>query len=569
MPVTSFPPLNGSIFPPTLPDSRYALAQPDTLDPDQQLAEERCIAQAHGNHYLLPVFDPPSDVPLPVDPSVGELLGRQFCSEHKLAPIATEGHFIDIAVSSPESLLLSETIQTQTGRHMRPMFAPLSVVERLLVTLYPSAPEWIDSSEFKPLDDNPTTGAHSTTGALKNDGALAKDDSFAASQRVAARPNRYLSEMLNSAIRAGAGSLHFDVVDEVPRVRWRVNGRLSEQDAPTSLELYAAMIQQIKRLAKIDSSTGTLAASGAFNLRRDGLCVHATANLMRSASGEQLVVKLHDNLKQPLDLSSIGLSVAQQRELRSALQRPHGLFLVVGTPHSGRTMTQYACLHAHAAPGQVYCTIEDRISQTIAGALQLSMHDLASNDWCTAFDACAEHEPDRTLVEQLADRELATRCVLAGATNQRVIAGVRATTTLQAIGALRQLGVDHGLVAESLRCLVAQRLVRRLCEHCRQPVAINRELAVAFQLPIDSTVYRPLGCEHCYGCGYVGSTGVFEVLSFHPRLQEAMALNASAGELARIVRGFETVSLNAAVIEKLVLGETSVEEATRVGLLRV
>ena len=559
MSVASFPSVDHSVFSEPAQDSLVMVVQRRVEDSDQELAEEQRIAQSHGRHYLLPVFDPPSDAPSPIDPSVGDLLCGQFCREHKLVPIATEAHFIDIAVTSPESLLLSEIIQEKTGRHMRPMFAPSSVVERLLSTLYPVHDQAIDSSEFKPIDSCALTTGKSVKSAQPS----------TANERIGTRPNRYLSDMLNSAIRGGASSLYFDVIDSEPRVRWRVNGQLQDHDAPTTIELYNAMIDQIKRLAKIDNQASKLSASGAFNLRRDGLCVNAIANILQTQSGEQLVLKLRDSQTKPLDLSSIGLSVAQQREFQSALKHSHGLYLFVGPSRSGHTTTQYACMNEINTFGLVCCTIENRISQTIAGALQLSMQGESQRGWSDAFDACAEHDPDLTLVERMDDRELATRCVLAGSLNQRVFASVRATTPLQAIGQLRQLGVDHGAVADSLRCVVAQRLVRRLCTNCRKEETVSRELAIAFKLPVNSTIYQTQGCETCHGSGYVGNIGVFEVLSIHARLKEAIAMNASAGELQRLVRSSESVTLDGAVIEKLLAGETSVSEATRVGLLRI
>ncbi len=559
MSVASFPFVDRPVFAESARDSLVMGVHRSLEDSANGSAEEQRLAQSYGRHYRLPVFDPPADAPSPVDPSVGDLLCSRFCREHKLVPIATEADFIDIAVASPESLLLSEIIQEKTGRHMRPMFSPLSVVERLLATLYSDDEHAIDSSEFKPID----------SGALDTAQLAKTNQGSSANVRVGTRPNRYLSDMLNSAIRSGASSLYFDIVDKTPRVRWRVNGELKDHDAPTTIELYDAMIDQVKRLAKIDNQTSKLTASGSFNLRRDGLCVNAIANVLQTQSGEQIVLKLRDSLTKQMDLSSIGLSIAQQRELQSSLQHSHGLILFVGPSRSGQTTTQYACLNGINALGLIRCTIENRISQTIPGALQLSMHAESQRGWSDAFDACAEHDPDLTLVERIEDRELATRCVLAGSLNQRILANVRATTSLQAIGHLRQLGVDHGTLADSLRCVVSQRLVRRLCEHCRQEANVPRELAVAFKLPLDSTTYQSQGCDNCHGSGYVGNVGIFEVLSIHSRLKEAIAMNASAGELQKLVRSSESVTIDGAAIEKLLVGETSVSEVKRAGLLQI
>jgi type IV pilus assembly protein PilB len=560
MPVTSFPSTNNQFFPSAMGGSQPSKEQGIS---DYEWSEEHRIAHAHGRQYLLPVFDPPSDVPAPIDPSVSSLLCGQFCKAHKLVPVAQEEHFIDIAVTSPESLLLSEKIQQKTGRHMRPMFSPLHVVERLLETMYPSDDETIDSSEFKPLDADTSATGLETSVPQKTASQSPKNP------RVGTRPNRYLSDMLNSAISGGATAIYFDVVRGTPRVRWRVNSQLIEHDAPTTIELYDAMIGQIKRLAKIDSQQTLLSESSAFNLRRDGLSMQAIANILRTESGEQLVLKLRDSVSNPLELSSIGLTVSQQRELQNVLQRTHGLYLFVGPSHSGRTTTQYACMNSIDTPGLIRCTIESRIAQAIAGAMQLTVDHDSHNGWSDSFDACSELDPDVTLIELLDDRDFATRCMLAGASNQRVLTSVRATTSLQAISQLRQLGLDGGLIADSLRCIVAQRLVRRLCERCREEEPIPRELAIAFGIPTDKTAFQSRGCSHCHDSGYVGNTGVFEVLNIHPRLRDAISLNASAGELAKLVRSSEIVALDSAVIEKLVAGETSVSEATRAGLLRI
>ena len=375
MSVASFPPIDGRVFATSIRTSPMMRAQHSL---NQELTEDHRIAQAHGRQYLLPVFDPPADAPSPLDPSVGNLLCGRFCREHKLVPIASEEHFIDIAVTAPESLLLSETIQALTGRHMRPMFAPLNVVERLLATLYPDDHETIDSSEFKPMD----------SGTLETVKSSETESHSPTNVRIGTRPNRYLSDLLNSAICSGATSLYFDVINATPRVRWRVNGQLKDHDAPSTIELYDAILDQIKRLAKTDMEGSKVSASGAFNLRRDGLCVNAIAHVLRTPSGEQLVLKLRDSLTKQLDLSSIGLSISQQRELQTAFQRSHGLYLFVGPSRSGRTSTQYACLNGINPPGSIQCTIENRISQTIPGALQLSMQGQSPSDWSDTFSAC-------------------------------------------------------------------------------------------------------------------------------------------------------------------------------------
>ncbi len=520
---------------------------------DRGLADEHAIAQAYGKHYLLPVFDPPSDTPPPIDPTVGQLLERTFCEENQLAPLATDGNFIDVAVFRPESLLLSEKIQTQTERHMRPMFAPLSVVQRMLSTLYPGTVEENDSEQ--------PAGAPESTQRSPRLAAVAKRTSDS-------RPNRYLSDLLNRAIRGGVSAIYFDLLAGVPRIRFRQQDKLVHFDTPSTSELYEAMLGQIKRIAKIDARSSSLAMSGSINLRRDGLCVDAAVHTLRTHDGEQLVIKLHEGVAVPRELSALGLSLAQQREVLTAIRRVHGMMLVVGPARSGRTTTQYACLNQINDINLIRCTIERRVQETIPGAIQLSILDHTHRDGARCFDACHQHDPDVILVESLDDRELAQRAVIAASTQKRILASLRATTAIESIGQLRQLGVDDGLIASSLSSIVSQRRVRRLCEHCREETSLPTGHAQALRVSADRVVHNAKGCDKCHGTGYAGSCILFEVLTISTRLAETISMGASSGEIAKVIRELDASGLAQSALDNVLQGNTTIDEVQRIGLLR-
>ncbi len=517
---------------------------------ERGLADEHKIAQAYGNHYLLPVFDPPSDAPPPIDPCVGQLLPKEFCREYKIAPLATEGDFLDVAVFTPESLLLSEKIQSLTGRHMRPMFAPLSVMNRLLATLYPeheSVPAIVCVLPPPTLLPIPPS--------LEDP-----------SKRP--RPNRYLSDLFNRAIRTGVSRIYFVKPLGRPRVRFRSQERLLQCDSPQTLALYEAMIGQIKRIAKMDADSDAVSASGRINLRRDGVCVDADVHCLSTREGEQLVIKLNQATIEPRELSELGFTDSQQSELVAALRRPRGMTLILGPAQSGRSTTQHACLEQLDSTDLIRCAIRTGNQDTWPGVIQLSsLADFGMGDW-QCFDACLRHEPDVMLIESLDHPEMALRAAFAAASSQRIITSVRATTASEAIGQLRSFGLDDCLIANSLTSIVCQRRVRRLCEQCRQATSPCAREAHALGLAADQTIYQNVGCPHCQGSGYAGWCMLFEVLTVTEPMREAISLGLATSELASVIHRLSINTLQAAAVASLLAGNTSLDELRRFGLLK-
>ena len=425
------------------------------------LADERQIAEAYASHYLLPLFDPPGDAPPPVDPNVAAVLSAGFCRLHRIAPLSDDGQTLEVALFAPESLLLADEIRQSTGRQMRPLFAPLSVVERLLDLLYVN-----QMPPPEPISPPAQTRTKQKT---------------ANSRR---RVDRYIDRLVAQACQAGASDVHLEIFDDRWRIRLRVGRTLTEIQPPSRAMLTAAM-QRIKVLAKLQSAPQDLQSQqdlwpqhdprpehaapqqGVLEFRQADGDVVIRVTTCPSIGGERIVLRIHDQAAVPCELSRLGFEPSQLDPLFTAIDDATandacgGLVLLSGPAGCGKSTTLAAILR-HLNNGQRnLCSVEDTVEFKISGVTQVQTNAASGRTVATVVESFLRQDADVIAVGELRDREAAEACLRAAATGRLVLAGVPAGDALSGLMHLREMGISSPSLAHTVCLLMAQRLCRR------------------------------------------------------------------------------------------------------------
>ncbi|OYP29474.1 type II secretion protein ATPase [Rhodopirellula sp. MGV] len=524
------------------------------------LANETQIASCYSEHYLVPLFDPPINTPPPIDPSIASILPNRLCRDHLIAPLNDDGNVLEVAVFSPDSLLLADEVKLLTGRQMRPMFAPLSVIERLLNLLYEeggwnaslpttSSPSFEEVEEIEELDDEEAAEA---TEIIHLDQAPPPGRD--------GRIIRYVNGIFEQALSYGASDIHIEPYEDACRVRLRVDGILSEISPPPT-SLLSSVISRLKVLSKMDIAERRLPQDGAIALRSGEKRVDMRVNTCPTVYGEKVVMRVLDKNALPHDLTKLGLDRRQHKDLVEAIQSSHGLMLVTGPTGSGKSTTLYSCLNALNDSETNICTVEDPVEFKFEGINQVQTRSKVGLTFASALRAFLRQDPDVIMVGEVRDTETAEICMRAALTGHFVFSTLHTNDALSSVTRLQDMGIEPFLLANTLRLLVAQRLIRRLCDECKIPYHLDQETSKRYHIPRDVPVFRAVGCERCRQTGYRGRVAVFEVIRINQQLKDMIQSGESVGNMKRLAAKSGMKSLAQSALVKVVDGMTSLEEA--------
>ena len=370
--------------------------------------------------------------------------------------------------------------------------------------------------------------------------------------------------IVHSAVRNNASHIHCDAGAEQLQVRYRIDGRLSVAMTPPH-KMCAPLLAQFKLLAGLNGAAQGVPQHGRMHLQVDGRTIEAWLSTAPAARGENAVVHLCDRAR-AFRLEELGLSSVLLDTLKSFLQHAHGLFVVAGPAASGCTTTLYALLRALQSPDRSIVTLEDPVDQLIDGCRQIQISANGGMSLAEGFHTALHQDADVIMVSDLRDEETARLAVDAAVDGQLVLAALSASGASAAIGRLLDMGVKPYLLASGLRVVLAQRLVRKICHHCKVPEPASPEimsmLPRRFEQP--PAIYRGRGCPKCNGTGYHGRTVVCELLPCTEVVQSHIRSMTTAGAITTAFKENNVGSLFQDGIEKMLQGITTWEEILQV-----
>lgn len=367
---------------------------------------------------------------------------------------------------------------------------------------------------------------------------------------------RMINALLTQAARDGASDIHIEAYETFSAVRFRVDGTLREVVRPKRA-LHSALVSRIKIMAALDIAEKRLPQDGRITLRVGGRPVDVRVSTLPTGHGERVVLRLLEKDLSRLNLEALGMSERTLRKFDELIHQPHGIILVTGPTGSGKSTTLYGAIRRLDHTVTNIMTVEDPVEYDIEGIGQTQVNAKIDMTFARALRAILRQDPDVVMIGEIRDLETAQIAVQASLTGHLVLATLHTNDSASAVTRLIDMGIEPFLLSSSLLGVLAQRLVRKLCPHCKEPDPTASPNA-------KNRTYRAVGCPQCSNSGYVGRTGIYELLSVDDNLRRLVHNNAGDGDIRKTAETSGMVPMRADAMRWVSAGVTSQEEVLRV-----
>ncbi len=517
------------------------------------IVSESDIAITYSQELGLPLVD--QNEPVSADKDLTEMIGEMVCRENNLVPLSRQNDTVTIALANPTDLRLIERIQLITGMIPKLIIAPFSMINNALDEVFGSrdiVKEIASEEDEKPadkLDEGESDEGDVEVVDLDNPIAKGRD-----SQVI-----RLVNHVLLSAVNNNASDIHIEIFERSIKIRFRIDGQLQELSPPPR-PMYIPMISRLKILAKMDIAEKRIPQDGAIALKVSEKRIDLRVSTVPTVYGEKIVMRILSKGVIPHDLTKLGFSAKQAEDFKNAAECPHGLLLVTGPTGSGKSTTLYSALDILNKPDVNIMTIEDPVEYKFEGMNQVHVRSQVGLTFATALRSFLRQDPDIIMVGEVRDQETAQICLRAALTGHMVLSTLHTNDSLASVNRLVDMGAERFLLASALRAVEAQRLVRRICQKCKEVYQIESKTAKKWRLDPDKEYYRPKGCEECRGTGYSGRVGLFEVVPISPKLRDMIGQGSPLNELRTQARKEKCMLILDAGLQKVREGLTSLEE---------
>jgi len=481
-------------------------------------------------------------------PDALDLLPYEFARMNRVLLRAAEGDLL-LAPSAPD-WAISE-VSRMAGRNLSVRSVADQEFDALLSQLYSGRQ---NSSEAVMADMKDFVDMESAAAELEEAGDLLDAEN--------APIVRLLNAVIAESLKENASDIHIEPYEKEALVRFRLDGVLRTVLSP-SIQIAPLLISRIKVMSKLDIAERRLPQDGRMSVRLGGRSIDLRISTMPSSHGERVVMRLLDKDAGKLQTDDLGMPQETKEQLVDLISRPHGIILVTGPTGSGKTTTLYAALQQMDRQQRNIMTVEDPVEYDLPGISQTQINLRAGMTFARGLRAILRQDPDVILIGEIRDGETAEIATQASLTGHLVLSTLHTNTAAGAITRLQDLGVDSFLLASTVRGIVSQRLLRRLCKSCRvaeRPNEFNRNL---LKLHLGEEIYQASGCSDCNNTGYSGRQALFELVSVGADLQTLIHENAGEIDLEAAIR--KTVpSIRDAGFELVRRGVTTIEEVLRV-----
>jgi len=513
-----------------------------------ELATEEDVVRSLAESYGVPFV---SSVAKTADPAVIELLSRAFIEEHRVLPLFLVRGVLTVAVIEPSNLFLAEEMARISGHEVQVVAATRTEIENAIRS-------WLPAANVFVIDDIYEDIAEEDFSVIEREATELADLEEVAGHGPVVKLVNYI---IFTAVQEGASDIHIEPEDHRLRVRYRVDGRLYEKLSPPH-RMHAAIASRIKIMSNLDISERRVPQDGDFNVMMEGRPIDLRVSTMPGKYGEKVVIRIIDSRNSRLSLDQLGFGPRTLEAWRDIVSHPNGVVLVTGPTGSGKSTTLYSVLSEINSDDKNVSTIEDPVEARIPGVNQAQVNVKAGFSFAGALRSMLRQDPDILMVGEVRDGETAAIVTQAALTGHLVFSTLHTNDAPSAVTRLVNLGVEPYLVAATLRGVLAQRLVRKVCPHCKVKAEPDERMAAMIQASggDPDAVWEGSGCGRCRGTGYAGRIGVFELLAPDADLLEAIA----AGETLQSLRtrltdgGFRTLREDG--WEKVAAGLTTPEE---------
>ncbi len=486
----------------------------------------------------------------PEEPVILESLPEQFLLNNAVVPLSDSEDAVVLAALKPQDPFIKKALHLATGKRIELRLGLAADIEAALER-YTQDEEEGDLDAFNGFDSS--------------------DDEFVEHLRDLASEApviQRVNQLIQSSMDLGASDIHLESIDGGLRIRYRIDGVLQDAAAQVDERLAAAVISRVKLLANLNIAERRLPQDGRIMMRVKGHELDLRVSSLPTVHGECVVMRVLDRQSVRLDIEDMGFSPDILKHYMGLLNRPHGVLLLTGPTGSGKTTTLYASLSNLDSDSLKVITVEDPVEYQLEGINQIPVQSQIDLTFARALRSILRQDPDIIMIGEMRDTETAQIAVQASLTGHLVLSTLHTNTAAGAITRLEDMGVERFLITAAVNGVLAQRLVRVLCQHCKRPTELGpkqlKQLGLTAKEAGEASIYEPVGCEHCKQTGFSGRTAIHELFVLSPELQKSILDGADANQLNEQARANGMGTLLEDGMRKVQAGLTSIDEVLRV-----
>jgi len=528
-----------------LPDAQQEMAQAKAL-----ALRYRCefvdLREAHIDHDLFQR--------VPVD-----LMFR-----YNFVPLRAYNGSLEIALADPRNLNLVDELSILLDKKLRVKVATLSQIADLLKKTEQSQRVLEEVTEGFALD---------VVADEENPDETLSIDKLTAADSDIAPVIKLVDTTIFNALERRASDIHIETRDQEVVIKYRIDGVLHHAMPPIAKDWHSTIISRIKVMAELDIAERRVPQDGRFRVRYKGRLIDFRVSIMPTIFGEDAVLRVLDKESMSekfskLTLDVVGFSPGDLHEFRRYIKEPYGMVLVTGPTGSGKTTTLYAAVSEIKNDEDKIITIEDPVEYQLKGITQIPVNEKKGLTFARGLRSILRHDPDKVMVGEIRDQETAQIAINAALTGHLVFTTVHANNVFDVLGRFLNMGVEPYNFVSALNCILAQRLVRVICEHCKHPVEYPDETLVESGLNLAEwrqvTFYEGAGCFECGGTGFHGRTAIHELLDLSERIREMILDKRPSSEIKRVAKEEGMTFLRESALEKARAGVTTLKEINKV-----
>lgn len=521
----------------------------------QDLVREDQIVGLISGQMRIPRFDPAVFV---ISPDLGKHLPVELAQGHKAVPLGRKGSVLQVAMTDPLDINALDAIELAVDAEVEPLICTELQWDQLVSTIYglrrdfDGMMESIDSIKTESEDE-------SAIGESSADVEVSCLQTMAEGAPVI----RLVNSILAQAVREKVSDVHISPEKNAVYIRFRVDGRLQDVPSPRK-SMHLPLVSRLKILSNMDIANSRIPQDGRFTIVMQNKEINVRVSSLPTIHGENMVLRLLDMSAGVYTLARLGMIPEDIAKIEKAVARPYGMILATGPTGSGKSTTLYAILESINTPDINIITLEDPVEYRVERIRQVQLNRRAGMTFADGLRSILRQDPDVVMVGEIRDAETATVAIQAALTGHRMLSTVHTNDAAGAITRLMDMGMEPFLVSSVLLVSIAQRLVRRVCERCREEYVPDERLLAFWGLRADAmTFIRGKGCYQCKNTGYRGRVGLYEVLFNDDEVQALTMQRASSRAITEAaVRSGKLRTLREDALEKVRHGVTTLEETT-------
>jgi type IV pilus assembly protein PilB len=519
---------------------------------EMRICTEDQIVEALAQAYSVPYA---RVSPRIADPKVIQVLPKEFLEKHQTLPLYLVEGVLTVAVPEPANVFLLEEIERLSGYQVQVVAATARDIKSTLQAYLPNDKVFVIDDIIEEVEPGEFTLIEQPVADIVNLEAAAGDSPVI----------KLVNYIIYNAVKDSASDIHVEPGDNMLRIRYRIDGCLTEKMRPPH-QMHAAVASRIKIMAGLDISERRLPQDGGIHVMMDKRPIDLRVSTMPGKHGEKVVIRVIDNEKASVNLEKLGFGYDTLKAWRKLINLPNGIVLVTGPTGSGKSTTLYASLQ-ELNHGEVnICTVEDPIEYALSGVNQFQVNEKAGFTFASALRSLLRQDPDILMIGEVRDIETAKLATQAALTGHLVLSTLHTNDAAAAITRLYNLGIEPYLVGATVVGVMAQRLVRKLCQHCKEAYqpGMNEKRQIERLAGNIDTLYKAKGCSRCRNLGFSGRIGIYELLVPDDSMIELISQGAALNDLRDIARKQGMTPLRGDGMEKVKAGITTLEEIYRV-----